>query len=288
MLTAMRRVTRDHRQEPTSDRPAAAETALTVILPHHNCAAYLGDAVASVLRQDFPDLTLIVVDDSSPTEDWREALRPFAQDQRLRVYQTSRNVGHLRVKNALLPLVTSPYIGFQDADDISLPGRFRHQVTALAAGRADLVGCHIEHIDAAGRPIGRRRMPRNGNLLLRLGRSTVVHHPASVARRELLCRLGGFDGTATLGADTDLHLRAARLFRLRNVARFLYRYRIWPGSLTQAPQTGFDSPARLAYTEVIRERERRRRQARSRAQLLPLLVAPANDVAFELRQVNLA
>jgi len=261
---------------------------LTIVLPHHDCAGYLGAAVESVLGQDFRDLALVVVDDHSPTDDWRAALRPFRADPRLLVYRTSRNVGHLRVKNAVLTSVRSPYVGFQDADDISLPGRLRRQVAALASGRADLVGCHLEHIDATGRTIGRRRMPRNGNLLLRLGRSTVVHHPASMARRELFERLGGFDGTARLGADTDFHLRAAYLFRLRNITRVLYRYRIWPGSLTQAAATGFGSPVRRAYTDAMRAQEQARRRARSRAELLPLLVAPPNDVAFELHRVELS
>ncbi|MEU0666636.1 glycosyltransferase family 2 protein [Streptomyces lavendulocolor] len=263
-------------------------TALTVILPHYDCAAYLGQAAGSVLGQDFRDLTLVVVDDCSPGDAWSAALRPFADDPRLVVLRTSRNVGHLRIKNAVLEHVRSPYVGFQDSDDISLPGRFRHQIALLERGRADLVGCGYECIDATGRVTGRRRMPRNGNLWMRLGRSTVALHPSTVVRGEVLRRLGGFDGTARLGADTDFHLRAARLYRLRNVGRVLYRYRVWPDSLTQAPETGFGSDARRAYTESLRRREEERRRAGSRAELLPLLIAPPNDVDFTLDPVDLA
>ncbi|WP_336320207.1 glycosyltransferase family 2 protein [Streptomyces lavendofoliae] len=261
-------------------------TALTVILPHYDCAAYLGAAAGSVLGQDFRDLTLVVVDDRSPGDDWRAALRPFADDPRLVVLRTTSNVGHLRIKNAVLEGVRGPYIGFQDADDVSLPGRFRRQVALLDRGRADLVGCGYECIDASGRVTGRRRMPRYGNLWMRLGRSTVALHPSTVVRREALQRLGGFDGTARLGADTDFHLRAARLYRLRNVSRVLYRYRVWPRSLTQAPETGFGSEARRAYTESLRRREEARRRAGSRAELLPLLIAPPNDVDFGLEPVD--
>lgn len=269
-------------------RAAQPAPRLTVILPHFNCPDFLGLAVGSVLQQQFQDLELIVVDDCSPDDRWMGALEPFAGDRRMTVLRTSDNVGHLRIKNAVLPFVRTPYVGFQDADDISLPGRFQHQVAMLDAGRADLVGCGIEHIDAAGVCVGRRRMVRNGNLWMRLGRSTVAHHPATVMRREVLDRLGGFDGTARLGADTDFHLRAAFLFRLRNVPRFLYQYRIWPESLTQAPATGFGSPAREAYVETMRQRERARRQARTTEELLPLLVAPPNDVEFALHPVPLA
>lgn len=270
---------------PSSGMPGA--TALTVILPHYDCAAYLRPAVASVLGQDFRDLSLVVVDDCSPGDAWTGALLPFAADPRLLVLRTSRNVGHLRIKNAVLRRVRSPWVGFQDADDISLPGRFRQQVAMLAAGRAELVGCGYQYIDGAGRVTGHRRMPRNGNLWMRLGRSTVAHHPATVVSREALERLGGFDGTARLGADTDFHLRLSYLYRLRNTRRLLYQYRVWPGSLTQAAETGFGSSVRRAYTAAMTAQEQARRRAGSWKELLPLLLAPSNDVDFELRPVPL-
>ncbi|MFH8217837.1 glycosyltransferase family 2 protein [Streptomyces sp. NPDC018057] len=264
---------------------AQGDPAVTVILPHYDCAAYLGAAVASVLGQDRPDLRLVVVDDCTPGESWTKALGPYTGDPRLHVLRASRNVGHLRLKNEVLRRVDTPYVAFQDADDISMPDRLRRQLALLERDRADLVGCAYEYIDAEGHGSGRRRMPRNGNLWLRLGRSTVLLHPSSVVRREVLERLGGFDGTVRLGADTDFHLRAARLFRLRSVRRVLYRYRIWPDSLTQAPDTGFGSARRRAYTEAMNAQEARRRAARTREELQPLLVAPPNDVEFTLRPV---
>jgi glycosyltransferase involved in cell wall biosynthesis len=258
---------------------------LTVILPHFRCARYLPAAVESVFTQTMRDLRLIVVDDCSPGDDWLAALARFRDDPRLTVLRASRNVGHLRLKNAVLPMVTSPYVGFQDADDVSERDRFTVQVAMLERDRADLVGCGFVKIDADGREQGVRLMPRNGNLWIRLGRSTVALHPTTVVRRSVFTRLGGFDGTAVFGADTDFHLRLARLYRIRNTRRALYRYRVWPQSLTAAPETGFGSPARQAYVARMVALEQRRKQARSRAELLPLLVAPSNDVTFDLEPV---
>ncbi|MEV0301449.1 glycosyltransferase family 2 protein [Streptomyces prasinus] len=261
--------------------------AVTVILPHYDCAAYLGAAVGSVLSQDRPDLRLVVVDDCSPDEKWVPELHPYAGDPRLTVLRTSWNVGHLRIKNKVLESVDTPYVAFQDTDDLSLPGRLRHQLALLEKDAADLVGCAYSYIDEAGRTTGQRRMPRNGNLWMRLGRTTVLLHPSSVVRRSVLETLGGFDGTVRLGADTDFHLRAARLYRLRSVRKVLYRYRIWPKSLTQAPDTGFGSAERRAYTEAMTAQEERRRRARTREELLPLLVAPPNDIDFALTRIDL-
>ncbi|WP_030435445.1 glycosyltransferase family 2 protein [Actinoplanes subtropicus] len=259
---------------------------LTVILPHFRCARYLPAAVRSVLGQTVRNLRLVVVDDCSPDDDWVSALAPFRDDPRLTVLRASRRVGHLRLKNAVLPTVTTPYVGFQDADDESEPNRFAVQVAMLERGRADLVGSGFTQIDAEGRVTGMRRMPRNGNLWIRMGRTTVALHPTTVVRRAVFSRLGGFDGTAEFGADTDFHLRLARLYRIRNSRLPLYRYRVWAQSLTGAPETGFGSPARQAYVARLLEAEQRRKQARGPAELLPLLVAPGNDVDFDLEPVR--
>jgi glycosyltransferase involved in cell wall biosynthesis len=260
---------------------------LTVILAHHDVPGYLGAAVASVLRQELRELRLVVVDDHSPGDEWREALRPWAGDARLEVFRTTRNVGHYRIKNRVLRGVESPYVGLQDADDESDPARFARQVELLERGRADVVGCGFRYVDEAGRVTRERRMPRNGGLWMRLGKKFVILHPTTVMRREVLERLNGFDGTARMAADSDFYLRAAHLYRIRNVPQVLYTYRVRPGSLMTDGDTGVGSPARQAYAAAMRERERARRRARSRDELLALLRAPDNDVEFDLEPVPL-
>ncbi|MFJ8691278.1 glycosyltransferase family 2 protein [Micromonospora wenchangensis] len=262
------------------------EPLLTVIVPHFRCATYLPESVASVLGQTHSDLRLVVADDHSPDDDWITALEPWRDDPRLTLLRASRNVGPLRLKNAVVESVSTPYVGFQDADDVSEPDRFARQLAVLERGRADLVGCGYRVIDASGNPQGVRHMPRNGNLVHRFGRKTVALHPATVVRREVITRLNGFDGTAAFGSDTDFQLRVAWLYRIRNLRRPLYRYRAWAASLTAAPETGFGSPARDECMRRMAELERRRRQARNRAERLPLLVAPPNDVSFDLQQVG--
>jgi glycosyltransferase involved in cell wall biosynthesis len=266
---------------------SAATPPLTVILPHYDCAEYLAEAVASVLAQDFRDLALVVVDDRSPNDDWLSALRPFRDDLRLRVFATSCNVGWPRLKNKVLETVDSPYVGFQDADDVSLPERFRRQVRLLERDRAEIVGTAFEVVDAAGTVVRRRRMVRNGNLWRRVGKSFVTFHPTTVTRTEVLRRLGGFDGTTRIAADTDFHLRAAHLFRIRNLRAVLYRARARPDSLTGSPETGFGSAVRTAYADAMWRREQCRRKARDPAELSRLLAARANDVEFSLREVDI-
>jgi glycosyltransferase involved in cell wall biosynthesis len=262
-------------------------TRLTVILAHHQAERYLPAAVASVLNQELSRLRLVVVDDRSAGTGFLAALRPFAGDGRLEVYRTTRNVGHYRIKNRVMQDVDTPYVGLQDADDESHPERFARQTALLDRGSADVVGCGFVYVDEDGRELRRRRMPRNANLWLRLGRRFVLHHPTTALRRDVLEALRGFDGTARVAADSDFILRARHLYRLRNVPRVLYRYRVRPGSLMTAADTAPGSALREDYARRMRAREESRRRAPTRAALLPLLAAPPNDVDFELEPVRL-
>jgi glycosyltransferase involved in cell wall biosynthesis len=266
--------------------PRSTETPfLTVILPHFKCEAYLRDAVCSILNQEMDDLGLILVDDSSPSDAWIDAVRPFLSDTRLTILRTSRNVGHYRIKNAVLDRIRSPYVAFQDADDVSHPTRLLTQLTMLERNRADIVGCGFDYVDAEGAPIRTKRMVRNSNRWLALGRSFVLLHPTTVARRPVFDFLGGFDGTARIAADADFILRAAHVYRIRNIQDPLYQYRVRPGSLMTHPDTAPDSIARREYVAAMWERERLRRQTRTRAERESLLRAPENDIEFEVRSV---
>ena len=149
------------------------------------------------------------------------------------------------------------------------------------------MGCGFRYVSADGEPLAEKRMVRRCNLWLALGKRFVSLHPTTVVRRELFDVLGGYDGTARVAADDDFIRRAARIYRVRNVPAVLYRYRRRPDSLTGAPETGHGSPVREAYRSAMLRREEERRRIRDRARLLASLRAPANDLEFELRPVDL-
>lgn len=259
---------------------------VAVIIPHFGCEEFLARAVASVLRQTWTDLVLYVVDDASADERWLDALRPFADDSRLHALRTSRNVGHYRIKNTLLEMIESPWIALQDADDESHPERLARQLHLAGRSGAGLVGTGFRRVDAQGRELSRRRMPRLASLWMRLGKKFAVLHPTSLIRREVLVEMGGFDGTATVAADADFLLRAAHVCRIRNVPRILYDYRQRPSSLMGGAHTGPGSALRDAYIAHMRQREAARRKLRGAA-LSESLRAPANDVAFRIEPISL-
>lgn len=258
---------------------------ITVILPHFGCERYLFDAVSSILHQDVDELELKVIDDASPNDDWLHAIERLRGDPRLALYRTTHNVGPYRIKNRLVRATASPYIAFQDADDISHPARFRQQLHLMKQTNAQIVGCGFKYIAEDGRLVAKQRMARHVNLWMRFGRSFVALHPTTIVRSEVFETLGGFDGTTHFGADTDFFLRAAHLYRIRNVRAYLYDYRIRSNSLSTAQETGLHSQDRAHYVELMQERERQRRSLRGEALRLSLL-APPNDIDFDLLEIT--
>lgn len=260
------------------DRPSSP---VAVLMTHYNCEAYLAAAVRSILEQSWRDLDLLVLDDGSPGEQWREVLAEFRADPRLRLFASDRNVGTYRLKSAVIPHLNARYLAFQDSDDLSSRARIERQLAALERRRLDILGCSFSRIDEAGHPIGDRHMPSSCNWLERLGKTHFVHPPSCIVRGRVFRTIGAFDGTTRIGADTDFVLRAARRFRIGNLREPLYLYRERRNSLTGDSETGYGSPVREAYAAAMRQRWRRQRRQGSAADLHPAAI----DQSFTLREI---
>ncbi|WP_442505068.1 glycosyltransferase family 2 protein [Novipirellula sp. SH528] len=253
-------------------------------MSHFEVTKYLEVAVRSITEQTNSNWTLHFVDDCSSTDDWKSIMRPFRDDARIRCYQTSQNVGHYRIKNAILSRLQGPFVAFHDDDDFSHKDRFRKQVSFLDRSRADMVGCSFAHVSDAGSVCSSRKMVRNANFGLWLGRKFVLLQPTMMVRLAVLHYLNGFDGTARIAADSDFILRASHFFRIRNLQDTLYYKRTHPLSLTEAPSTGFGSQQRNAYGLSMRERHLHRRKLRGE-HLRAAAQAPENDLEFRLERV---
>jgi glycosyltransferase involved in cell wall biosynthesis len=92
--------------------------AFSVIIPVYNRTDMLKRAVGSVLRQDFDDFEVIVVDDGS-VDDIRSIVETFS-DSRIRYHRQS-NRGASAARNAGIDRARGDYVAFLDSDDVYLP-----------------------------------------------------------------------------------------------------------------------------------------------------------------------
>ncbi|MET7456208.1 bifunctional glycosyltransferase family 2 protein/CDP-glycerol:glycerophosphate glycerophosphotransferase [Streptomyces sp. NPDC005574] len=97
----------------------------SVIVPAYKVQAYLHECLDSVLRQSYPDLELIAVDDRSPDACGAVIDEFAARDARVRPVHLAENQGLGRARNAGLAEATGDYVLFLDGDDTLTPDALR-------------------------------------------------------------------------------------------------------------------------------------------------------------------
>jgi glycosyltransferase involved in cell wall biosynthesis len=114
---------------------------ISVIVPIYNQAPFIRETVNSVLRQDYPNLELLLSDDGS-TDGTSHILREYAGGEpgRVKVVASEHNTGIAGAFNRALRAHTGEYIAWLGGDDVMLPGKLSRQVAALEA-RPDAIGC---------------------------------------------------------------------------------------------------------------------------------------------------
>lgn len=136
------RVVRAHTLPPAA--PGAGLSSLSVVVPARNEAPRVGALVRSVLAQDHPQLTLVVVDDRSTDATREVALRAAAGDPRAQVLRVEERPagwqGKLHALAAGVEAARGEWLLFLDADQcLSAPDVLRRLVAELERGDAAAV-----------------------------------------------------------------------------------------------------------------------------------------------------
>ncbi len=209
----------------------------SIITPTYNRADMLGQAIQSVLDQDFTDWELIVVDDGS-RDHTSEIVAGFA-DPRIRyIYQ--ENKGLPGARNTGIRQARGQYIAFLDSDDLFLSHKLVEE-TEILDGRPDLglVACGYLEVDRDLRVLREMRpwqsYPQLNLTTWLLGCPVVVS--TILVRREWLERVGLFDEKMRYVEDWDLWLRLSYAgCRMDWLPRPLCCYRIHGSTMTRNVQ----------------------------------------------------
>lgn len=199
---------------------------VSVVMPVHNGARYLRQAVESILQQQYSHFELIIVNDGS-TDETARIIAGIA-DTRIRCIHLHTQQGIVAALNTGIEAAQGTYIARMDADDESLPNRFLLQVAYLEAHpEVGILGTQYKAI--GGRS---RALPLSHDALcwFMFNASPLVH-PAVIMRRSLFTRDGlWYDAAYQYAEDLELWTRAAAVTRLANLPQKLIRYRFHQGT----------------------------------------------------------
>ena len=130
---------------------------VSVCIDVYNYEAFLPEAIESVLRQDFTDFEVIVVDDCSKDRSYEIAQEYARKDSRVTALRNEKNLGMVRNRNACLRPAKGEYIKVLHADDfLCTNDALRKMVDILDANRGvSMVACAMQFVDPASRELNR-------------------------------------------------------------------------------------------------------------------------------------
>lgn len=207
---------------------------VSIVMAAYNSAAYIGEAIDSVLAQTMEDFELVIVDDGS-TDHSPEIMARYEQDARVRVHRQN-NQGIGGATNTGLRLARSEYIGIFDSDDVMESGRLAIQTAYLDQHpEVAAVGTQWLEISSRGDIVGMDRQPTNSHdaFTFMFG-FFALHHPTVMVRKEVLLACGGYDTTIKRGA-IDYRMFANLLLaghKMTNSPYVLTRWRLNPSGAT--------------------------------------------------------
>jgi glycosyltransferase involved in cell wall biosynthesis len=211
---------------------------VSVVIPAYGVAAYIPEAINSVLVQAPERVEIIVVNDGSPdTQALERVLEPYRD--RI-VYIKQENGGVSSARNVGIRAARSEWLAFLDGDDAWLPDYLEAQFASLCAEPyADMVfGNAILFGDT---PLAGRCMIPSSQLggeitFLKAvsGECTISY--CAVVRREIVIRAGLFDTGLRGSEDFNLWLRVLKTGgRILYQDKPIYRYRRRERSATSDP-----------------------------------------------------
>ena len=113
---------------------------ISVIMPAYNVAPYIKRSLESVLKQNYTDLEIIIVDDGSTDETGSICDDYSARDSRIKVIHQI-NGGLSDARNKGLEISSGDWIHFLDSDDWIEPDMYETLIKLALDNDADLVSC---------------------------------------------------------------------------------------------------------------------------------------------------
>lgn len=107
---------------------------VSVYIPSFNHEKYVVDALNSVVRQDYDNVELVLIDDASTDGSW-ELIKSWAAansgEIAVKIFRHERNQGITKTLNELIDLCSGEYLVGIASDDYLLPGSIAKRVNYL-------------------------------------------------------------------------------------------------------------------------------------------------------------
>ena len=171
---------------------------ISVIIPVYNGAKFIESALNSVLKQDYQNFEIIVVNDGS-IDNSETVIKTYNV-----TYIKQDNMGVAAARNNGIDNAKGKFIAFLDQDDIWVSNKLRLQIDTLKTNQelGYVLSHQILHLDnGVNKP---NWLKEN-----QLEQPIIGYLPSTLmVRKEILNKIGLFDNNYKLGSDTEWFFRA--------------------------------------------------------------------------------
>ncbi len=216
-----------------------AQPIVTIIIPCYNQGKFLGESIDSALKQTYPHVQVIVVDDGS-TDTTPEVARSYGD--RIRLIR-KENEGRAVARNTGILEAEGDWLLFLDSDDYLRLDAVEKHIEALSARPSGVVfHSGWQSVDISGKVFNEDNpQPLDTDPFHGLIAGLCPHVGAVMVQRSVFATAGIFDERVVPQEDWDMWLRlAAAGCEFVSVRGSLSTYRRHPGSTT------LSSSARMA------------------------------------------
>ena len=208
---------------------------ISVVIPAYNAAAFISEALDSVVAQKFREHEIIVVNDGSPdTEQFERAIRNHLEEI---IYIKQRNAGAGVARNTAIEHARGQIIAFLDGDDVWLPDFLASQYVHLERNGLDMVYCdaNLFGMRSVYRKTFMETAPSEGtadfNAILDLRCNVITS--GTMARKKAIVDAGMFETERVRAHDFHLWLRMAKNgAKIGYQRKQLLKYRVHLDSLS--------------------------------------------------------
>jgi glycosyltransferase involved in cell wall biosynthesis len=218
---------------------------ITVVMPTYNCMNYLPKAIDSVLKQEYENIELIVINDNSNDGTAEYLERLVMRDSRI-IAITTEGVGVSSARNLGIKKASGEYITFLDSDDSWHDGKLKTQLGVhklnpelgmsftnydhLTESNQKLVDCfgywnQFQDCDEQAKILDDPLNVIFSNNLI--GTSTVM------MKKSVFKKVGLFDTKLKYAEDWQLWLKVCECFDVAVIPTVYANYLIRKGSITQ-------------------------------------------------------
>lgn len=202
---------------------------ISIILPVYNCEKHICDSINSVLKQNYHNFELIIINDGSSDNTISEILK--FKDNRIKFINNKVNFGLQKTLNTGILASAGKYIARIDADDSWLnKDKLKNQISFLESNQDYiLIGTGAICINEEGKYLYKYLKPENDNEI----RKTIIGyncfiHSSVVFKKEAAISVGMYsENNQTKHAeDYDLWLKLGKIGKLYNLQSFDINYMI--------------------------------------------------------------